>query len=69
LFINLQRRIPYILEHKIATLISGTNEAHNTRRSQRLSFPSTRLTDHEVLADRKVGDTGKLVHLAFLDDA
>ena len=38
------------------------------RRSQCIRFPSTRLTDHEILHDSEVTDSGKLTHLAFLAD-
>ncbi|WVZ21733.1 hypothetical protein V8G54_000277 [Vigna mungo] len=41
----------------------------NPRRSQRTSFPSTRLVGHELLTDNEVADSGDIVHYAFLVDA
>ncbi|WVZ17028.1 hypothetical protein V8G54_010010, partial [Vigna mungo] len=45
------------------------NDEGNSRRSQRVRFPSTRLIDHEVFADNDIADSGDLVHFVFLADA
>ncbi|WVZ24171.1 hypothetical protein V8G54_002715 [Vigna mungo] len=46
-----------------------TTSSNNViRRSQRIRFPSTRLTDHEVITDDQVTETGEITHYAFVAD-
>jgi len=61
--------IPCLLEDKAAATTSINSGNNTNRRSQRVRFPSTRLTDHEVMADCEIRDDGELVHLEFMADS
>ncbi|WVZ10309.1 hypothetical protein V8G54_014839 [Vigna mungo] len=49
--------------------IRAISSETNTRRSQRIRFPSTRLANHEVFSDSQITETGEIAHYAFVADA
>lgn len=69
-----QKKEPAIIPSWLKDSIPGVEQAEihdevNSRRSQRIRFPSSRLADYEVFADSDVADFGDQAYLAFLADA